>query len=225
MKSKTADFQQQKLPDVRDELRERLLALPFAAFLRCVADLMEASGYTDVQVSSRKDWRGRNGKDGSGGLDLTARLSVGGVARRIIVQAKQFDESQRVFLSQVDALRGVCLRAGATEGLLLTTGPVSSRVPRQLLATASFVPVRVLDGDELLDLLIAYRIGVWQESWEEGQARYGLDEAYFKGLEAAPDGNSRADCVPQNPPLSPTATSQYLLTVAVTPVKKPASVR
>jgi restriction endonuclease Mrr len=216
MNDSFSDSRKQMLPDVRAALRERLLSLPFGAFLRCVADLLEKSGYADVHLSSRKDWRGRNGKDGSGGFDLTARLTVGGVARRILVQAKQFDDSQRVFLSQVDALRGVCLRTGATEGLLLTTGPVSARIPRQLLAAASFAPIRVIDGEELLDLLITHRLGVWQEADEEGG--YGVDDDYFQALQAAPDGNSRADCVPAKDAAISPSTSEFIVRVAVTPI-------
>lgn len=225
MNPQTHHSHNQRLPDVRADLRERLLTLPYAAFLRCIADLLEKVGYCDVQLSSRKDWRGRNGKDGSSGYDLTARLSAGGMVRRVVVQAKQFDERQRVFLSQIDALRGVCLRAGATEGLLLTTGPVSSRVPRPLLAAAAFVPARVLDGEELLDLLIAHQVGVWQELGDDGGSRYGLDDAYFKALELIPDGNNRADCAPVRSPYEPWATSHYQVTVSVTPMKKPISRR
>ena len=201
--------------NVRDQLREKLLGLPFSSFLRCLADLLERMGYSDVSLSSRKDWRGRNGKDGNGGYDLSARLNVGGVARRIAIQAKQFDDSQRVYLSQVDALRGVCLRAGATEGLLLTTGPVSSRIPRTILAATSFAPVRVVDGAELHDLLFTHLVGIWQERGNKEEAvRYGVDEAYFAGLAKERKGNSRDDCVVAPP--AP-AMPQFLVTVAINP--------
>ena len=204
-------------PDIREELRGKLLALPFSSFLRCLSDLLEKMGYSDIQLSSRKDWRGRNGKDGSGGFDLTARLTVGGVVRRIVIQAKQFDDSQRVFLSQVDALRGVCLRAGASEALLLTTGPVSSRVPRPLLSVASFAPVRLIDGEELLDLLISHHIGVWEERGEGAEpSRYGLDDAYFADLARERRGNSREDCAAVS---AAPASPHLLVTVAIQPLK------
>ncbi len=165
---------------IQDQLRRRLLALDFHAFARCLCLLLTRLGYQEVRLAGRTQWKGRNR---SGGYDIEAALPAGVGRRRIIVQAKQFD-TLPIFQRSVDELRGVCLRAGAAEALLITASTFSPVVLRNAASAGTQVaPVRLLAGGELLDLLVRHRVGVREEGGSAPRPRrLGLDEAFFGRL-------------------------------------------
>lgn len=132
---------------LRHQLREEILALPVPAFDRLIARLLQACGYQGVQVL---------GEAQSGG-DLVACTSSGLSSTLTLVQAKQYvaPVSRRF----VDELRGAMLRRGASQGLLLTTSAFYSPA-RTAAETACPLPVRLVEGEELLDLLLGHGLGV-----------------------------------------------------------------
>src|SRR5579875_3296761 len=74
---------------LRRELRRRLLALPYRAFLRVAVHLLHAQGYTAARPAGREQWKGRNT---AGGWDAEADFQAGGLGTlRCIAQVKQFD--------------------------------------------------------------------------------------------------------------------------------------
>ncbi|MDQ2687671.1 MAG: restriction endonuclease [Armatimonadota bacterium] len=166
---------------IRILLRRRLLALNYHAFAQCLCLLLGKIGYEDVHLAGRKGWKGRN-RDG--GYDIEAALPGGVGSRKVIVQAKQFDILP-VFQRSVDELRGTCLRTGAAEALLITTSTFSPVVERH--AAGGFTPiapVRLLDGEGLLGLMLQHRIGIWEEpgaTTDEPQ-RLGIDHTFFDEL-------------------------------------------
>jgi|GEM_PF-4189970 Restriction endonuclease. len=183
--------------DLRHALLDRLLSLPYAAFVAVVADLLEATGYSRVCPADRGHFRGRNGRDGAPcGWDLEAAVDAGGVHRRVLVQAKQYDPDRRLFQRGVDELRGVCLREGAAEALLVTTGRLSERLDPEVLAAAPLAPVRLVGGAELLDLLVARHVGTFSEAGDGARGRtWHLDAPYFDRKEReAGRGNGPRDC-------------------------------
>ena len=143
-------------------LRVLLLAMEYEDFAKCVCRLLEAIGYQDARPAGRTGWKGYN-RPGGGGWDIEAALPGGLVPRRVVVQAKQFD-GLTVHQRNVDELRGACLRAGASEALLVTTSAFSA-VVRKAAASPSqagglAAPVRLIGGEELLALMVRHRIGV-----------------------------------------------------------------
>ncbi len=152
-----------------EQLHCHLLDLDFPAFALCLCRLLQALGYQDVHLAGRREWKGYN-KPGGGGYDLEATLpsrlfplTAGISPRRVIAQIKQFD-GLHVHQRSVDELRGTCLRVGAAEALLITTSAFS-KVARAGAAApsgagSSLAPVRLMDGEELIALLIHYRLGV-----------------------------------------------------------------
>jgi len=193
-------------------LRRRLLALDYPAFARCVCVLLEAFGYEEARPAGRQEWKGYN-RPGGGGYDLEAFLPGGLAPRRVVAQIKQYD-ALAVHQRSVDELRGACLRAGATEALLVTTSAFSEVVRRHALAPdplgALVAPVRLIDGEELLGLMIRHRIGV-RERAQSGSRHIGsdrtgtdrsrsirleLDEAFFTAAGAVPAGEMDARTVP-----------------------------
>ena len=175
---------------IAEQLRLRLLSLDYPAFARCACKLLEALGYEEARPAGRREWKGYN-RPGGGGYDLEAVLPGGLVPRRIVVQLKHYD-APSIHQRNVDELRGACLRAGGAEALLITTSSFSKVVrnsqanSRQAASqepeNAQGVPVRLIDGQELLGLLIRCRLGV-RERIRGGTRRLEIDEAFFSRLE------------------------------------------
>jgi len=170
---------------VADRLQRRLLALEYPAFARCVCSLLEDLGYEEARPAGRHEWKGYN-RPGGGGYDLEATLPGGVASRRVVAQIKQFD-GLRVHQRSVDELRGACLRAGAAEALLVTTSAFSdvvrSRAASPHPSGTLVAPVRLIDGEELLGLLIRYRLGVRERGQGEAR-RLDIDETFFRKVTA-----------------------------------------
>lgn len=190
------------------ELRSRLLSLPFQSFALCMGDLLTALGYQDVKLTGRTQWKGRNQ---NGGHDMEATLPSGLGFRRVIVQVKQFGPEQRVYQRSVDELRGVALREWAGEALLLTSGPISSAISEP---EGCVLPVRLMDGDALLDRMAWGRVGV-----REVRGRLVVDGEYFDCLlDKKPTSEAT--------PLQSSRFSPQTITLTVTlPVRQTASSR
>ena len=172
---------------IADLLRRRLLALEYPAFAQCLCILLEALGYEEARPAGRQEWKGYN-RPGGGGYDLEAILHGGLATRRAVAQIKQFD-SLNVHQRSVDELRGACLRCGAAEAILVTTSAFSNVVLRHAAeanaASTPVAPVRLIDGKELLGLLIRYRLGV-RERVQGGTRRLDIDESFFSMVGALP---------------------------------------
>lgn len=168
---------------IADQLRRRLLDLEYPEFARCMCALLEAIGYEDARPAGRREWKGYN-RPGGGGYDLEATLPGGLAPRRVVAQIKQFD-SLHVHQKSIDEVKGVVLRTGATEALLITTSAFSDVVRKRAALpdplAALVAPVRLIDGMELLGLMIRHRLGVL-ELWRSGTVRLEIDEAFFTGL-------------------------------------------
>ena len=183
---------------LRAQLLDRLVTLPFAALMGCVRDLLAAEGYTNVRLSGRVGYRGRNKEGGydleaflPSPLDTDAQTGGGVLRRRVLVQVKQFEPGTRVYQRTLDALRGACLRTGAIESVLITTSDFSS-VVRNAEANLrrhggdAVAPVHLLNGSALVDRLIRHEIGV------QGSAggTDTLDSAYFDTLQRVDKGEA-----------------------------------
>ena len=182
-------------PLITDQLRGRLLELDFPAFAHCVCRLLDALGYENTQPNGRREWKGYN-RPGGGGYDLEATLPGGLTPRRVIAQVKQYD-ALAVHQRSVDELRGACLRAGASEAVLVTTSTFSEVVRRSgfgrefaaspEVASILVAPVRLIDGEELMRLLIRYRLGVRERGFGKiklGRMRLEIDEGFFRSIAA-----------------------------------------
>ena len=183
---------------IADQLRQRLLALEYPAFARCLCVLLEALGYEEARPAGRQEWKGYN-RPGGGGYDLEAILPGGLAPRRAVAQIKQFD-GLNVHQRSVDELRGACLRRGAAEAVLITTSAFSQVVLKratELGASGTQVaPVRLIDGKELLGLLIRHRLGVRETSVHKrapgGAYRLEVDEAFFQDMGASKAGGGQS---------------------------------
>ena len=166
------------------DLLGRLRALPYRALLLLVAQLLERQGSQNVQFAGRDGFVGRNQ---GGGWDLEATLpphqsfASSHLGVRSLIQVKQFGDLA-VQQRTVDELRGCCLRAGAGQGLLVTTSRFSPVAVRAAAASA-LAPIALINGEDLLDLLAQQGMGVIRAM--SGQLH--LDPEFFQSLEAKAD--------------------------------------
>lgn len=170
------------------QVRDELLALPYSAFLLVIARLLERQGYRHVRLLGRKGFVGRNR---SGGWDLEATapgqqaITAGQAGPRCIIQVKQFDELA-VQQRTVDELRGCILRARAGMGLLITTSRFSP-VAQEAAQASCLAPVALLDGKELVNLLIQQRLGVRHKP----NRKWAIDPEFFRFVSEVEPGNAQ----------------------------------
>ena len=156
------------------ELRERLLALPYRAFVQAVIHLLSAQGYGRVVPAGRSGFKGRNR---AGGWDLEAQDRIDGETFRYIVQAKQIG-ARAIYQRQVDELRGAALRAGADEALLVTLSTFSPPARLAVLAGERLVPVRLVDGQALVEQMVEHQLGICLDG-----RQWAVNALYFESLE------------------------------------------
>jgi restriction system protein len=157
---------------VRQALRDRLLALDFHAFEQFIGHLIAVMGYVDVRVTERTS---------DGGLDIEAYTQTGITKALIISQVKKY--TSPVHRRFVDELRGTMLRVGAQQGLLITTATFSEGA-KQAAESNHIAPVTLIDGEQLLDLLFVHQVGVSKEALE----LWTFDTAFFDRLNSEKNG-------------------------------------
>lgn len=174
-----------RIDKARSQLREQLLQLSPTAFEQLTARLLEACGYGRVQLLNASSGAlpqslgfGRRAAQ-IGGADLRA-LSPNGLSQTMtLVQVKQYRSP--VSRRFVDELRGAMLRTGAQKGLLLTTSsfyaPAYAAVREE--GAEGIAPVRLVNGEELLNLLIKHHLGVRESDSVHPQ----VDLDFFEHLE------------------------------------------
>jgi hypothetical protein len=136
--------------DVKTRLRVVLSEAGPYAFEYLIGALLGVLGFEDVEVTKR------SGDGGDGGVDVRATLTVGGVTDvKTAVQVKRW--TKYVAGKTVNELRGAL---GPHErGLIITLSDFTPDA-RQEAATLDRTPITLVDGDQLLDLLIDNEIGV-----------------------------------------------------------------
>ncbi len=139
-------------------LREELLSLSFHAYEECLRQLLVSLGYADVKLMG---CRAGSRKTTHGGLDVQAYTEMGLTRLSIVAQVKQY--TQPVPRRFVDELRGAMLRAGAGQGILITTSTFSQAAKKAVMVDRT-APIRIIEGQELVSLLIQNRICAIQYS-------------------------------------------------------------
>lgn len=130
-----------------------MLALPFPDYVARVALLMARMGYREVHPLGPLHKKGRNTY---GAHDIRAMHVQGLTRSSVIAQVKQYrDPVPRSF---VDELRGAMLRTGAQQGLLVTTSDFSRSAIEAALSGQHAAPVRLVAGEELARLMLAYGV-------------------------------------------------------------------
>ena len=139
---------------VRESIRDILAELDPFAFEHLVKRLLEEMSYDNVQVTTRSN---------DGGVDVVADIELGITSVREVVQAKR--HKRTIQRKDLDALRGSLHRFGAVRGTIIATSKFSKGT-RDAAFEPGAAPITLIDGEKLLELLIAHAIGVRKKTLE-----------------------------------------------------------
>lgn len=133
--------------EVREHLMQRIKTMDPAAFEELVGELLAKIGFEDVAVTRAS---------GDGGIDVRGTLVSGDVIKtKMAVQVKRWKGN--VQAPVVQQVRG---SLGAHEqGLIITTSDFSAGA-RQEAEQPDKTPIALMNGTQMVNLLIEYDIGV-----------------------------------------------------------------
>lgn len=132
---------------VRQEMHARIRALSPSEFEQLARTLLISMGFEAVEVS---------GGSGDGGIDVRGVMVTGDVIRtRMAVQVKHWKKT--VEPAVVREVRG---SLGTHEQGLIITSSTFSKSARQEAERGNATPVGLMDGEQLVTLLIEHEIGV-----------------------------------------------------------------
>ena len=138
---------------VRKELHKRLLNMKWEEFEELIARLLAEIGFEEIEVTNPS-------KDG--GIDVRGTLVIGEVIRtRMAIQVKRW--KRNVQSPAVQQVRG---SLGAHEqGLIITTSDFSAGAYKEA-ARSDAIPVGLMNGEQLVVLLVENGLGVLRKSHE-----------------------------------------------------------
>jgi len=141
--------------NLREEILQRLIKNTPNFFENVVLELLSAMGYGKGEVT---------GRPGDGGIDGFVNQDKLGLDR-IYFQAKRFNENNQVAASMIRDFVGTLELKGANKGVFITT----SGFPRTANDTVSSINKNVVlvDGKELVNLMIEHNVGVQTEKTYE----------------------------------------------------------
>jgi restriction system protein len=134
-----------------DDLLRRVRAGSPKFFEHLVIRLLVAMGYGGGQVD-RAEVTGKSGDEGIDGVIREDRLGLD----MVYVQAKKWENT--VGPGEIDKFVGSLMRKKATKGVFITSGTFTNGAERAGREAA--VKVRLIDGEELAELMIDYDVGV-----------------------------------------------------------------
>lgn len=137
----------------RKKFHDRLLSMPPKDFEELVSQLLVALGFENVIVTNYSN---------DGGIDVRGTLVVGDVIRvNMAVQAKRWKGNvQAPVVQQVRGSLGT-----HDQGLIITTSDFSPGATEEA-RRPNAVPVALMNGDQLVALLVEHNISVHRISYE-----------------------------------------------------------
>lgn len=138
----------------RDDLRYQLLHMHPRKFEELIRMLLEQIGFEQAETTTYSNDKGVDVR----GILRSNPLSVVKVA----IQAKRW--TKNVGSGVVRDLRGSLLLADAEQGLIITPSDFTSSATDGAHAPG-MIPIQLINGDLLMDLLTQYNVGVKQEQY------------------------------------------------------------
>jgi restriction system protein len=153
---------------VGGELLDRLRDSHPDFFEQAVVDLLLRMGYGGAAQRGKRI--GGSNDEGVDGLIDQDALGID----QVYIQAKRYKEGNNVGREAIQAFVGALHGFGASRGVFLTTSAFTSGA----IEYANKVPSRIIliDGSRLVELMIAYRVGVQEE---KHFSAVEVDEDYF----------------------------------------------
>lgn len=150
---------------VKKTLKEKLYTLDPYQFEYLVADLLQKIGYENVNVTKRS---------GDKGIDIFANLTVGGITNvKTAIQVKRYSAVNKIDGSIIAQMRGSA--EVDQRGLVITTSDFQKSAIEEAKAPNK-MPVALVNGDKLMELLIKFGIGIKKEQ----VTIFSIDNQYFE---------------------------------------------
>lgn len=134
-----------------DDLQSHIRESTPKFFEHLVIRLLVAMGYGGGQID-RTEVTGKSGDEGIDGIIQEDKLGLD----MVYIQAKKWDNS--VGPGEIDKFVGSLMRKKATKGVFITSGTYTNGARNA--AREAAVKVRLIDGEELADLMIDFNVGV-----------------------------------------------------------------
>lgn len=151
----------EELEPWRTEIAEALHSMNPYAFERLSMLLLRECGFSHVSVTK---------KSGDGGIDGTGKLRINGIfSFNVAFQCKRFIGS--VSASDIRDFRG-SLTTDIEKGVFITTGTFT-KAAREEASNAGKQQIDLIDGEEFINKLIEYRLGVHEK------VIYEVDRDFF----------------------------------------------
>lgn len=139
---------------------DQILELDAGEFEELVGSLLAALGFEGTEVT---------GKSWDGGVDVRGELDVSNLARiKLFVQAKRYKIGHNVSVSEVRQFRSAIPNDG--QGAFITTSDFPAQA-REVAIQSGFPRIGLINGRQLVDLLVIY----WDSISQEYQERLGLE--------------------------------------------------
>lgn len=145
-----------------------LKEMPPSGFERLCQRVLREAGFIQVEVTGRS---GDGGIDGRGVVKLGAVLSF-----HVHFQCKRYKET--VSASVVRDFRGAMV-GRADKGVIMTTGMFSREARAEALRDGA-PPLDLIDGDELVQMLKSYRLGI--SVVERKVEEVSVDRSWFENF-------------------------------------------
>jgi HJR/Mrr/RecB family endonuclease len=139
---------------IRNDLRSQLRKMPARKFEELIRLLLEEMGFEETETTSYGSDKGVDVR----GVLRSNPLSI----VRVAIQAKRW--SNNVGAGVVRDLRGSLLLADAEQGLIITPSDFTASAYADAQASGK-TPIRLINGSQLVDLLIQYQVGVKKEEY------------------------------------------------------------
>jgi restriction system protein len=144
---------------------ERLLELDPTEFEVFLTSLLSAIGFEAEHT----------GKIGDGGVDARGDLDIAGMAKiKLYVQAKRFKLGSKVSGNEVKKLRQAIPFGG--QGAFITTADYQESA-REIATEAGFPRIGLINGRQLVDLLVQYWDSIPEEFRQQLDLKLGLVRA------------------------------------------------
>lgn len=145
----------QQRDNVKQQLRNVITHMDPYAFEHLVARLLSKMGYNNIMVTQRAS---------DEGIDVVGDVAVGIMEVRTAIQVKRV--ASNVGRPVVSQFRGDMLAMeDIDQGMIITTAGFSQGA-KDVARLPNTIPIILIDGDQLAELLIEHRIGVRVEQVE-----------------------------------------------------------
>lgn len=161
---------------VKKKLIEKIQEMDPFEFEFLIAELLRKIGYEDVEVTKRS---------GDKGIDVMGNLTVGGLTNvKTVIQVKRYKNGNNIDGKTITQLRGSA--EVDQRGLIITTSDFT-RGALSESRSDNKMPVALVNGAKLIELLFQYKVGVK----EEIVSVYSIDSDIFNN--ELPDSTKKED--------------------------------